>query len=206
MELDSFLSNPRWDILRIIIEKPSSPTEIAEKVDTTISFVSQQLKLLEATGLVQKQRTRESEKGKPRAIYSISKESIYLIPLAKGLGEKQLIPLSLEQKITVKIWNLIEKKYQNSVEKFFWSIQKYLDRISGIICYTKKQKLKVYVLSEDSSLAHEINEAHVSLDEELDFQVTTSSSLSNLDSEHLVPVYDSEGILSAHEVLKGGNE
>jgi len=60
METDYLLSSARWDILKIISEKPSSPIQIAEKLNTTVSHVSQQLRLLEAAGLVTKKKTGET--------------------------------------------------------------------------------------------------------------------------------------------------
>lgn len=88
MELDSFLASPRWEILKIISEKPSSPIEIAKKTKTTVSFISQQLKLLEAARIVSKEKTGAFEKGKPRNLFSISKDVVYLTMLTKGFGEK----------------------------------------------------------------------------------------------------------------------
>ena len=57
MNYDSFLSTPRWEILQILAEKPSSPIEIAEKLGTTVSYASQQLTLLSAAGIVFKKKT-----------------------------------------------------------------------------------------------------------------------------------------------------
>ena len=204
MELDSFLASPRWDILRVIIEEPSSPTKIAEIVGTTVSFVSQQLKLLEAAGIVKRERTGEVLKGKPRTIFSICEESFYMVPLAKGLTEKKLVPLSIEHKIIIQIWGIDDAQVQPTIEKFFWSIQKYLDAIEGIVVYTNKKKLKVYLLSRDTDLTHKINETQKNSDEYPAFQVTTASSLSKIESEYLVPIYDPKGLLLADEQLKGG--
>ena len=75
MELDSFLASPRWEILKIISERPSSPIEIGEKTKTTVSFVSQQLKLLEAAQIVSKEKTGAFEKGKPRNLFQYPKTS-----------------------------------------------------------------------------------------------------------------------------------
>jgi predicted transcriptional regulator len=203
MELDSFLASPRWDILRVIIEKPSSPTEIADKIGTTMSFVSQQLKLLEATGIVKRERTGEVNKGKPRTIFSISEESFYMIPLSKELTQKKLVPLTLEHKIIIQIWGIEDSTVQPIIEKFFWSIQKYLSLIDGIVVYTKKKKLKIYLISKDADLTHKINETQKNMDGYPEFQVTTYSSLSKLEHEYLVPIYDPQGIV-AEEELKGG--
>ena len=203
MELDSFLASPRWDILRVIIEKPSSPTEIASTVNTTVSFVSQQLKLLEAADIVKRQRTGEVSKGKPRTLFSISEESFYMVPLAKGLGEKKLIPLSTEHKVIIQIWGLDDASIQSTIEKFFWRVHKYFDVIEAIVVYTNSKKLKIYLLSKDADLTHKINEIQKNSDEKPLFQVTTTSSLSKLEQEDLVPIYDPKGLLLG-EQLKGG--
>ena len=80
MELDSFLASPRWDILRIISENPYSPIEIAERTKTTVSFVSQQLKLLEAAGLVKKENQEPS--------FLFQKTIFILLSLQMGLQKR----------------------------------------------------------------------------------------------------------------------
>ena len=101
MELDSFLASPRWEILSLISERPSSPIELAEKTKTTVSFVSQQLKLLEAAQIVKKTKTGAFEKGKPRNLFSISQDFVQSVlegiaPLMKPeeYGDKVLNQLA----------------------------------------------------------------------------------------------------------------
>ena len=89
MNLDSFLAEPKWEILKIICDKPSSPIEIAKITKTTVSYVSQQLKLLEAIGIVKKTKTGAYEKGKPRNVFSISEEFAYVSVLANGYSDKE---------------------------------------------------------------------------------------------------------------------
>lgn len=202
MEVDSFLASPRWDILRIVAENPSSPTEISTKIGTTMSFVSQQLKLLEAASLVKKQRTGAVDRGKPRSLFSLSKESAYIIPLAKGFEKKQLIELSTEQKVTLKIWEL-SKKFQPILEKFFWKIHDHLGSIDSILVNIKGKKCKVQIITKDKSITHLINEAKVNRDEQLVFQVMASSSLPRSEEDNFVPIYISEFRLK-REQLKGG--
>ncbi len=205
MELDSFLSSPRWDMLRIIISRPSSPMEIAQKLQTTTSFVSQQLKLLEAAGLVKKQKTGAFEKGKPRSLFSISEESLYLIPLAKNSPDKKLIPLSEENKVIVNIWCLENTKIQIGLQKLFWQIQNHLENISSISVYTKLSTPKVYITSKDKSTAHKINEIQKNLEKKISLEVIPSSApLEKLDSEHLFSIYVSQEIANDDINLKGG--
>jgi len=205
MELDSFLSSPRWDMLKIIIDKPSSPMEIAQKLQTTTSFISQQLKLLEAANLVKKQKTGAFEKGKPRTLFSISEESLYLIPLAKNSPDKKLIPLSEENKVIVNIWCLENTKLQIILQKLFWQIQNYLEKISSISVYTKLPTPKVYITSKDSSITHKINEIQKNLEKKISLELISSSApLEKLDSEHLFSIYVSQEIADGDINLKGG--
>lgn len=206
MELDSFLASPRWDILKIIIDKPSAPMDISEQLGTTTSFVSQQLKLLEAAGIVKKQKTGAFEKGKPRSLFSISEESVYLIPLAKNISEKKLLPLSKEHKIILNIWYIEDNKLQIILQKFIWQIQPYLDKIEAISVYTKSTP-KIYIISQDSTLTHQINEVQKKIENKIVFQVITSPiTLEKLDSEHLFSIYATQDIASKDMDLKGGFE
>jgi len=179
--------------------------EISEELGTTISFISQQLKLLEAAGLVKKKRTGSVERGKPRTIFSLAKESIYLIPLGKGIKEKKLIPLSKEHKIILKIWLIEDARLHNPLEKFFWKIEPYLDSIDSIILYLKKISPKAYIISQDPSLTHKLNEAQKKEDEKIDFSVVSSASpISKLESEYLVSIYNPEENFGDGHELKGG--
>ncbi len=205
MELDSFLASPRWDILKIIINKPSAPMEIAEQLQTTTSFVSQQLKLLEATGLVKKQKTGAFEKGKPRSLFSISEEFLYIVPIAKNAPDKTLLTLSKENKIILNIWCLKNKELEIKLQKFFWQIQKYLDEIDTILVYTKSPQPKIYIISNHKSLTHQINETQINIENKTIFQVITSpASLEKLDQEHLFSIYTSQEIATRADDLKGG--
>lgn len=205
MELDSFLASPRWDMLKIIINKPSAPMEIAQQLKTTTSFVSQQLKLLEAAGLLKKQKTGAFEKGKPRTLFSISEESIYLVPLAKNAPDKKLIPLSKEHKTIVNIWCLENKELQITLQKFFWQIQNNLSKITAISVYTKPSTPKVYIVSKNSSLTHQINEIQKNLENKITFQVTASPVLmEKLDSKYLFSIYVSQEVAQDGFNLKGG--
>lgn len=205
MELDSFLASPRWDILKMIINRPSSPMEISGELDTTNSFVSQQLKLLEAAGLVKKQKTKAFEKGKARVLFSIAEESIYLVPLAKNSPDKKLIPLSNERKAIINIWCLESPAIQIPLQKFFWRIQDYLESILSILVYMKPEEPKVYIISEDKSLTHKINETQKKLEDKLVFQVLPSSGpLEKLETQYLFSIYVSPEGEDVSINLKGG--
>ena len=102
MDLETLLTGTKWEILEIISNKPSSPMEIAEKLNTTIANISQQLRLLQTAGLVKKQRTGSSKPGKPRMLFSLSDDYAFITVISKGFAKKKLIRISQKQKEAFK--------------------------------------------------------------------------------------------------------
>ena len=51
-------SEQKWNILRCLSQGKSSPLQLAGKLNTTMANISQQLRLLEATNLVKKEKIR----------------------------------------------------------------------------------------------------------------------------------------------------
>ena len=205
MDLDSFLASPRWEILQIIAQKPSSPIEIASKINTTVSFVSQQLKLLEAAGLVKKERTGAVEKGKPRTIFSLAREIAYIVPLSKDFREKQKVELSKENKVVLKIWSIKDPRIQKITEKFFWAIHEHLEKINGIYICLKELLPKAYILSKEKGLTQKVNESLKRLGGGMDFQIIPSLSIiPKMGAEFFVPIYDPSHSFENDTVLKGG--
>jgi hypothetical protein len=112
--------------------------------------------------------------------------------------------MSREQKVIVNIWALEDQKIQNKLQKFFWQIQKFLDNIFQIAVYTKSET-KVYIISEDKKLTHEINETQKKSEDKVAFKVLGSAdSLENLDQAHLSSIYVAPSIATEKRILKGG--
>jgi predicted transcriptional regulator len=119
MEVDSFLGEKRWDILKIIARSPASPMELAERLSTTVSYISQQLKLLEAAGLVGKTRTGAAEKGKPRNIYFLEDEFVHLSILSNEIAAKKKLKLNLYNKAIISIWSIDNEIFHEPYQRFF---------------------------------------------------------------------------------------
>jgi DNA-binding MarR family transcriptional regulator len=84
------LTNNKWQLLKEIAEQNQSPTELAEKTGTSISNVTQQLKLLEAYNIIRKEKdTEKNTIGKPKTIYSLNHEFVYATMLKHGRAEKK---------------------------------------------------------------------------------------------------------------------
>lgn len=106
METETLFTASKWSILEWVSKNPSSPLEIAKGLDTTIANVSQQLRLLEAAGIVTKKKISNSDAGLPRALYSITKNVGFITTITKGLAHKELVTLTNNQTFTLRAWSL----------------------------------------------------------------------------------------------------
>lgn len=202
MKPDYILGKSRWRILKVIAEEPSSPIQIAEKVGTTVSYVSQQLRLLEAAGFVKKERTGAVDKGKPRTKFSISEEIVYLISLAKGFTGKKLLHLDEHHKTILKIWLIDNPDLHYYLEKFFFEIEDHLDKIDGIFVDLSGISPKIVIVSE-ANISSKIGKIIKKLGEKIEFEIVEREDIPGLDSEDVFPIY---GNLLSQEKVKGGLE
>jgi len=107
MELETLLIGTKWEIIEILSTKPTSPIQFAEKLNTTIANISQQLRLLQTAGLVKKQKTGSGLPGKPRTLFSLSDNYAFITVFSQGFAKKKLITISKKEKEELK--KLIKK-------------------------------------------------------------------------------------------------
>lgn len=202
MDFDLFLTSPRWEILQIIAEKPSSPIEIAEKINTTVSYVSQQLKLLDAAGILKKKKTGASEKGKPRTLFGLSKDIMYLTILLNGFSDKKLISVDKFKEIILRIWAVSDSSQHYILQKFFWKIEEAFDCIESIYYGGGSRLPKIVVLLKEGKNSSKLLSLAKKFDKEVDFESVKLDKFSKMNSESLSVIYDPSKIL---EKLKGGS-
>ena len=104
MELETLLTGSKWDIIESLAKTSSSPLELAKKLNTTIANISQQLRLLQAAGLVKKKRTSEVKPGKPRMLFSLADDFCFMIVVSKNFTNKKLIRLDAKKKSILEEW------------------------------------------------------------------------------------------------------
>ncbi len=206
MELDSFLASPRWEILKIISERPSSPIEIAEQTKTTVSFVSQQLKLLEAAQIVSKKKTGAFEKGKPRNLFSISKDIFYIITLTQGFGEKKSIDLDNYQKSILRIWALENKPLKYFLEEFLYRVKENFHEIHAIFIDLNRINPVILVFLEDKKTQQIIDAFSKKSEEKIKFEFYSSLDLPKLNFSSFFPIYQDSTFLKESIEMKGGNK
>jgi predicted transcriptional regulator len=132
MDIIDLFTGTKWDILSGLSKQKQSPLELANKLNTTIANISQQLRLLEAAGLVKTEKTRAAEKGKPRVLYSLAKDFVFVISLQSGSADKKLIEANIYHNIISRIWLLKNTDLHQEIEKVFWKIESILEDISAI--------------------------------------------------------------------------
>ena len=102
MELETLLTGTKWEIIELLSKKSLSPIELAEKLNTTVANISQQLRLLQTAGLIKKKRTGSGKPGKPRMLFSLSDNYAFISVFSKGFAEKKLVKISEKQKQNLK--------------------------------------------------------------------------------------------------------
>lgn len=201
MDFDLFLTSPRWEILQIIAKRPSSPIEIAESIGTTVSYVSQQLKLLDAAGLLVKKKTGASEKGKPRTLFSLSDEISYISTLTRDFSGKNLIKLDDHHKIILKIWASFSSIYHRIIERLFWNVEEHLDHIDLIYIDTSVVYPKLVFVSTNASIKKILKNYLDRTNERIECLCVDKIGTGKIDLEYSEVLYDPKNVLSG---LKGG--
>ncbi|NCN86655.1 winged helix-turn-helix transcriptional regulator [archaeon] len=196
MNFDSFLGEKRWEILQIIARRPSSPIEIAEGLFTTVSYVSQQLKLLEALGIVYKTKTGSAEKGKPRNLYALTNELSYLTILTKDFSEKKLIYLTEYHKGVLAIWMVENSSLHDSLHRVYLELQNYQKEIDSI--FLDKNSGKMIIFSSSKTLKSKVDTFIKTLENKVDYSIYLPSDISKEISENHIP------LLGGERIKKGG--
>jgi DNA-binding transcriptional regulator GbsR (MarR family) len=132
MELETMFTEQKWNILKCLSKEKYSPLQLAEKLNTTMANISQQLRLLEAANLVKKEKIRNRDKGKPRALFSLTDDYAYLISAIQSFANKRLLKVTPHHKIILKIWFLKTPELHYAIEKLYWKIEPYIDNIDAI--------------------------------------------------------------------------
>jgi len=203
MKFDSFLTSPRWEILQILAKKPSSPIELAKELNTTVAYMSQQLKLLDAASLVIKTKTGASQKGKPRSLFRLSEEKLYLVSLTKGFAEKKLVTATSHHKIIFKIWVSVDSSLHYSFEKLYWKLEEEKGDVEGIFIEISSSYPKMLVISESKKLKTKIDNFLGKFERKIDCSFITKTQLKKFDVHSLISLYDPSNLRGE---VKGGKE
>jgi hypothetical protein len=147
MELETLFTSSKWEIIKRISHEKESPLQIAQKLNTTIANISQQLRLLEMSGLIKKEKLSNRASGKPRMLFSLKQDFAYLITCTKeGVGKK-LISLDLYQKVILNSLLTENNELQRIANDIYIEIEKSPTDIKAVF-FNNKNKRELYVLSD----------------------------------------------------------
>lgn len=205
MEMDTFLGSPRWNILEIIAKSPSSPMEISQQINTSVAYVSQQLKLLEAAGLIKKERTGAVQKGAPRTVFSITNEILHLTALVNKIPAKKLIQLTDYHNTILKIWLIENQEIHKRIEKLYWRLESEIEDIDAII-FDTSTKPRVLIISESKKVKTQIEKFLSKSDGKLAVSLVSKKEIEKIPREDLHPIHDPKHILMDEKEMKGGTE
>ncbi len=199
MELESLFTDLKWNILQTISKKSKSPLEIANKLNTTISNISQQLRLLEVAGLVKKKRVSNRSKGKPRILFSIAKDYTYIISIMNSFTRKKLLTLPLHNKSILQIWLNEDPEVHYYLEKFYWQIETHLPEIQAIAIKARPNIEAIIVSEEKEKLKEKIGEMIIRREngQKKTFKcfIYRRKEIKNIDLKNSYIFYDPENLL-----------
>ena len=103
MEQATLFTEQRWKILKRIAREPLSPLQLAQATGTSMANMSQQLRLLEAVGIVKKEKVPNRDRGKPRTLFSLAGDCAFMAILTGEVAEKKLVKLASDQAALLRI-------------------------------------------------------------------------------------------------------
>jgi predicted transcriptional regulator len=141
-------TNAKWDIIKDLSLKKLSPIQLAERYKTTPGNIGHQLRLLEAYGLIKKEKVSNRDKGKPRTLFSLSNDYGYIVTATKNFAQKRLLKLSNYHDTILKMWFIEDPRFHYPLEKFYWKIEDHINKINGIaVRISGLSKVEVIILS-----------------------------------------------------------
>lgn len=152
------LTDRKMEILRELEEKETTPTELAESMNLTVSSITKHLNDLEELGLVVKSGKK---KGKTRSFWKYKlKDFVYFISSLDGRVEKKSLVIDRNKRIHFRIWTVPQPEFHSDLNKFWCEVQEDLENIEGIMVHgsvargdaRKDSDIDILMISDEKSL------------------------------------------------------
>ncbi|MGV8150272.1 MAG: ArsR/SmtB family transcription factor [Candidatus Woesearchaeota archaeon] len=148
-EIPEIFSPNKWPILKALAEKERSATELSEMLETSISNVTQQLKLLEAYSLVTKKKSEQQSIGKPRTIYTLKEEFVYAAILKKGYATKKIFKLEGFSKLIYNLLFIVGPEDSIYVLRFMLKNEEILKKCKALgFIKSTKETVELFILTD----------------------------------------------------------
>jgi DNA-binding transcriptional ArsR family regulator len=143
------LSNNRWVILKEIAETPQSPSDLALKTSTSLSNITQHLKLLEAYKIVRKDKSEEKNAGKPRTIYSLNVELAYALVLKEGKAERKIFNIDSSNNMFFDVLFSMNHDDLMFMLKFIFKYEEVLKKCKAIgFLKSTKESIELFLVTD----------------------------------------------------------
>jgi len=127
------ISKTRLELLRLLAQKPRTPSELSRLLEKSLPTITRHLAYLENFRLV-KRVGEERGRTRPYVKYALRETAILLKAIEGDVGVLRL-PLSDEVKAQLRIWSIPQQIFHYYVERFLWQIQDLLLGITAIAVY-----------------------------------------------------------------------
>jgi DNA-binding transcriptional ArsR family regulator len=133
VEIEGLFSSGKWSLIELLAKDELSPIQLAEKLNTSVANVSQQLKMLELIGIVTTRKVSNRERGKPRTMFSISHDYVFVISALKNFAKKSFIKASPFHAVVSRILCFPDVELHYPLMKLFWNLEQYLEGITSMV-------------------------------------------------------------------------
>lgn len=144
----------RKSILQVISNNPSSASSVAKQVKLSLPYTLSQLAILEASGSIKKERSKEKSYGKPRLIYSIKKPYMELTILTKQVG--QIFSFNGEQPLTeeyLQLLSALPKEYTSAFSEYYWTTATFRHKIlATALLSTSQNTIELLSITDKEAL------------------------------------------------------
>jgi len=143
-------SSNKWEILKEIAVSPQSPSDLALKSNTSLSNITQQLKLLEAYQIVRRDKSEEKNTGKPRTIYSLNIELVYALILKNGMAERKVFHIDHNNEMFFNILFSMNPEDLMFILKFSFKYEDILKKCKSVgFLKSTKDSIELFLITDN---------------------------------------------------------
>lgn len=154
------LNKTQKNILFALSQEDMSPKQLAKKLEKTISYVSQQLKILYIGGYITEKETRSgkgSRKNKDvRSLYSLKKEIIKITAILKNNSKEIEMPNKETTRLFINCFGSTVKK-PNYILKLYFNNYELIQNIINLYYLEEGKEVELLVITDKLELYRDEN-------------------------------------------------
>lgn len=114
------VSEAKREVLRKLVERDWSPTDLARELEKSPETVYNHLNDLAEQGVLTK--TQEPAKTRPKTVYSIGRGFIQYIAVLPGQFHEGAVEMTATKEVMFRIWAIPQDEFHPYVERYWWSM------------------------------------------------------------------------------------